>query len=85
MDFWDAHGVLFLLGCVYFPRVTTLFFSTVTFGLWHVLGWVFAPHFLVAILASIYYWETNSFLVVIAWLYAFKEAFSPDDSDEDRA
>ena len=24
MNYWDVHGILFLLGCAFFPRVTTL-------------------------------------------------------------
>lgn len=69
--FWDAHGLLFLFGCAVFPRITTLFFSATSFGLWHILGWIFAPHLLVAILATTYYWDTNPVLVIIAWFFAF--------------
>lgn len=71
MDFWSYHGWLFLLGCALFPRITTLFFATLTFGPLVLLGWVFTPHLLVAILATNYYWNTNPVLVVIAWMFAF--------------
>ena len=71
MDFWDQHGILFLLGCAFFPRITTLLFSAVTFGLWSWVGWLVAPHLLVAILATTYYWHTNPVLVIIAWFFAF--------------
>jgi hypothetical protein len=71
MDFWQHHGWLFLLGCAFFPRITTLFFSAVSFGFWHILGWIFAPHLLVAILATMFYWDTNPALVVFAWICAF--------------
>jgi hypothetical protein len=71
MDFWGQHGVLFLLGCAFFPRITTLFFSAVTFGFWSWVGWFVAPHLLVAILATTYYWDTNPVLVVISWMFAF--------------
>ena len=70
MDFWHQHGWLFLLGCAFFPRITTLFFSSVSFGLWHILGWIFTPHLLVAILATIEYGDTNPGLVLISWLFA---------------
>ena len=70
MNFWDHHGLLFLLGCAFFPRITTLFFSAISFGFWYVLGWIFAPHFLVAIIASQLYWDTNPILVIIAWFFA---------------
>jgi hypothetical protein len=71
MDFWQRHGWLFLIGCAFFPRITTLFFSAVTFGFWHIVGWVIAPHFLVAILATTYYWDTNPVLVTASWAFAF--------------
>ncbi|MCX6599167.1 MAG: hypothetical protein NTV70_22675 [Acidobacteria bacterium] len=71
MDFWQQHGWLFLIGCAFFPRITTLFFSAASFGLLSILGWIFAPHFLVAFLATTYYWHSNPILVVIAWGFAF--------------
>jgi hypothetical protein len=70
MDYWQQHGLLFLFGSAFFPRITTLFFSAVSFGFWHIVGWIFAPHFLVAIIATTLYWEHNPILVVIAWLFA---------------
>jgi hypothetical protein len=71
MDFWQHHGVLFLLGCAFFPRITTLFFSATSFGIWHVVGWIFVPHLLVAILATTIYWHSNPVLCVVAWAFAF--------------
>lgn len=71
MNYWDTHGFLFLFGCVFFPRITTLFFTSVSFGVLHILGWIFAPHLLVAFLASFTYWDTNPVLVAISWIVAF--------------
>ena len=71
MDFWQHHGLLFLLGCAFFPRITLLFFSSVTFGFWTILGWIFVPHFVIAILATTIYWNTNPVLVIISWFFAF--------------
>jgi hypothetical protein len=71
MDFWANHGAIFLMGCVFFPRITILLFSAVSFGFWHIVGWIFTPHLLVAIIATTVYWDTNPFLVVISWLMAF--------------
>lgn len=71
MDFWDVHGLLFLFGCAFFPRITTLFFTVTSFGFLHIVGWIFAPHFLVAFIASFTYWDTNPVLVIIAWFIAF--------------
>lgn len=71
MDFWQVHGIWFLIFIALFPRLTMLF-TSIAFGLgvlgW--LGWIFAPHLTVAILATIYYWDTNPGLCVIAWLVA---------------
>lgn len=71
MNYWDVHGFFFLLGCAFFPRITTLFFATMSFGFWTLVGWLFAPHLLVAILATTIYWDTNPLLVVVAWFFAF--------------
>lgn len=70
LNFWDVHGVIFIICMVFFPRLTLLF-SSVPFGgfLWWV-GFFFAPRILVAILASFNYWDTNPILVICAWLWA---------------
>lgn len=69
-NFWDKHGLLFLLFITLFPRLT-LFFSSVPFGgLFWWIGFIFAPRLLVAILATIAYWQQNPILVTIAWLVA---------------
>jgi hypothetical protein len=70
MDFWSNHTILFLVGCALFPRITLLFFSSISFGFWTILGWIFAPHLLVAILATMLYWGSNPILVIIAWFFA---------------
>ncbi len=70
MDFWDNHGLIFLLGLTFFPRFTTLFFTMTPFGFLAWIGWIFAPHLLVAFYASFRYWDQNPFLVIIAWIIA---------------
>ncbi|MFT6067781.1 MAG: hypothetical protein ACJAT2_001124 [Bacteriovoracaceae bacterium] len=69
-NYWENHGVFFLIFITLFPRLTLLF-SSVPFGglLWW-LGFIFAPRILVATLATITYWEVNPILVVISWLVA---------------
>jgi hypothetical protein len=69
MDFFTNHGVLTLICLAVFPRLTLLFASFASGGLLWWVGWVFAPHLLVAILA-IPYWDTNPVLVIIAWIVA---------------
>lgn len=68
-DFFDNHGVLTLVLLAVFPRLTLLIGSFATGGILWWLGWLFAPHLLVAFL-SLAYWDTNPVLVVIAWIVA---------------
>lgn len=69
--FWQHHGLLFLVGITLFPRLTMLVAVPGPFSLLAWLGWAFAPHFLVAFLATSLYWQTNPVLCVIAWAVAF--------------
>jgi hypothetical protein len=70
MDYWQVHGLLFLIAAACFPRLAMLFAVSVPFGWLAWLGWLFAPHLTVAILATTYYWQTNPILCVIAWFIA---------------
>lgn len=70
MDFWQVHGIFFLIFITLFPRLTMLFAVTVPFGFLAWFGWLFFPHLTVAILATQYYWQTNPILCVIAWFVA---------------
>lgn len=74
-NYWDHHGVLLLIFLTFFPRLSLLFSSIPFGGLWWWLGFIFCPHYLVAILATINYWPTNPFLVSIAWLVALAGEF----------
>ena len=72
MDFWEIHGIFFILFLACFPRLTMLF-TGICFGwsgplFW--IGWVLAPRLTVAVLATIVYWNTNPVLCVITWLWA---------------
>ena len=69
-DYFEVRGWFFLIAVSFFPRLTLLF-SSVPFGgfLWW-LGFFFAPRFLVAVLATTAYWNTNPILVTISWLVA---------------
>jgi hypothetical protein len=72
VSFFDAHHWpwLILAGLTLFPRITLLFVGG-PFGIFHWLGWLFAPHLLVAILATTRYWDTNPVLCIVAWFIAF--------------
>ena len=70
MNFWDIHGILFILFMFFLPRLT-LFLSSVAFGgIFWWIGFLFAPRLLVAILATSAYWETNTILVIVTWFWA---------------
>lgn len=70
VNFWDVHGLLFV-GCMFFfPRLTLFFSGVATGGLLWWAGFLFMPRLLVAILATSTYWETNTPLVVITWMWA---------------
>lgn len=68
-DFFDNHGIWCLIFLAIFPRLTLLFGSFISGGLLWWLGWIFAPHLLVAFLA-IPFFDTNPVLTVIAWVIA---------------
>lgn len=75
IDFFSKHGWIFLFSIALFPRLTLLvsglLVNSIEFGglLWW-LGFFFAPRILVAVLATIAYWQTNQILVILAWLIA---------------
>jgi hypothetical protein len=69
-NYWDSHGVFFLIAITIFPRLTLLFSSVASGGWLWWLSWIFAPRILVACLATVSYWNANPVLVVCAWLVA---------------
>jgi len=69
-DFFSTYGVWTLIFLACFPRLTLLFGSFMFGGVWWWLGWIFAPHWLIAIL-SLPFYESNPVLVIIAWTIAF--------------
>lgn len=75
IDFFVKHGWFFLFSIALFPRLTLLvsglIFNTIEFGgLFWWLGFLIAPRILVAVLATISYWNTNQVLVILSWLIA---------------
>jgi hypothetical protein len=69
-DFWDVHGIGFVVTMCFFPRLTLIFSSVATGGFFWWLGWLITPRLLVAILASSAYWHTNPVLVIFTWIWA---------------
>lgn len=69
-NFWDVHGILFLLGMAFFPRLAMLIATPWGGVLWW-LGLILVPRIQVAILATVIYGDTNPFLAFAAWVVAF--------------
>ena len=69
-EFWAHHGVFFLVSIMLFPRLTLIFGGVATGGLLWWLGLLFAPRLLVAVLATLTYWNQNPVLVAAAWVVA---------------
>lgn len=69
-DFFQKHGIFFLVFITFFPRLTLLFSSVPFGGFFWWLGFFFMPRLLVAILATMAYGHTNPFLVGVAWFIA---------------
>jgi hypothetical protein len=70
VDFFQRHGVFFLIFITIFPRLTLFFSSVASGGLVWWLGFFFCPRLLVATLATVTYFHTNPILVIISWLVA---------------
>lgn len=72
ISFWAFHGILFCIFMFIFPRLTMLLsgicFAFSGFLFW--LGWIFAPRITVAILATWFYFKTNTLLCVFVWMWA---------------
>lgn len=70
VNYWDRHGIFFLIFISLFPRLTLVFSSVVTGGFLWWLGFIFCPRILVALLATVTYFHTNPVLVSFSWLIA---------------
>ena len=70
LNFWDYHGVWFIIFMFFFPRLTMLFATTVGGGFLYWVGWLLAPRLTVAIIATSLFWDANTLLVVLTWIWA---------------
>lgn len=70
MSYWDRHGIVYLFFLTFFPRIALLFSSATLGGLLWWVGWIFSPRLLVAVLATLVYWQANPILVILSWLVA---------------
>ena len=73
VNFWDLHGVLFIIAMMLFPRLTMLFGTIVwkVFGgplFW--IGFLLAPRLTVAVIATHLYFDTNPVLCIFSWIWA---------------
>lgn len=74
-NFWDYHGILFILAMFFFPRLTMLFATTVGGGFFYWLGWLVAPRLTVAIIATSLFYEHNVVLLIFTWIWALGGEF----------
>ena len=68
-----VYAVITLIGLAFFPRLSMLLLTAIPFksmGFLFYLGWIFAPHLTVAILATNWYWNSDYILVIISWIIA---------------
>ncbi len=70
VDFFERHGPFFLIFISFFPRLTLIFSSVATGGVFWWLGFIFCPRILVATLATVTYFHSNPILVTISWVIA---------------
>lgn len=75
VNFWDVHGIFFLIGLILIPRIMLAILyivgNTLMGGIFFWLGWLITPHLVIAIVATHLYWHTNPVLVIFAWLLGF--------------
>ena len=76
-SFFEKYDIVYaavtLIGLAFFPRLSMLLLTAIPFksmGLLFYLGWIFAPHLTVAILATSWYWSSDYILVLISWIIA---------------
>lgn len=70
VDFFQKHGILFLVAISFFPRLTLLLSSVATGGILWWISFFFYPRLLIAVLATVAYLQTNPVLVYISWVVA---------------
>ena len=70
IDFWQVHGIFFIICLFFFPRLTLLLSDVASGGLLWWLGWLVAPRILVAVLATCNYVNSNPILVILSWCWA---------------
>jgi len=71
VNYWDVHGILFLIGLMIFPRLTVIFFSAISGGFFLWAGIILFPRLFIAIFACVYYWDTNPILCLLACVLCF--------------
>ena len=75
MNFFDVHSGWYIFFLLLFPRISMLAMGVCVapwaYPVLFWLGWIFAPRFVVAILATTFYWNANPILCILAWGLAF--------------
>lgn len=71
MSYWEAHGILLLVGLLILPRTTVIAgvwinFLAVSGGPLFWIGFLIIPRIFIACIACANYWETNPILCILA-------------------
>lgn len=78
-DLWSipsvsSHSIFLCVMLILFPRITLAFLAlgtgSIGITLLGLLGWIFIPRILIAIMATLLYWPAYPILVILAWLIA---------------
>jgi hypothetical protein len=70
VNYFERHGLFFLIFLSFFPRLSLLFSSVPFGGIFWWLGFIFCPRILVSSLATVVYGHTNPVLVFLSWVIA---------------
>lgn len=67
-NFWHDHGIFFLIFMMLLPRLTLLLATATPFGFLAWIGFFIGPRVVAAYFATVFYGDSNPFLVAIAWI-----------------
>lgn len=71
MDFWDAHGIFFIIGIIFWPRMLMLYFGMIApMQIDAIVGWALVPRIYSMSLISHVYYDKNPTLITICWVLA---------------
>ncbi len=71
MDFWSQHGIFFVIGIVFWPRILLLYYGMIPqMQFPPILGFLFVPRMFLMSCISILFWDSNAIIISICWILA---------------